>query len=787
MVGYRFLLVSLTIETILGETTIHRRKEKLRQMSSGQGVGDVYAATLERIRTQNKDRARLGMEAIMWVAHSERPLQPDALCQALGVEIGSRDLNNDNVPSIRMILNCGLGLVTVDSSSCRVRLVHFTLQEYILANPTLFQSPHSMIAEVCLTYLNFACIRSLSPTLSSLPLTAPFLIYASCYWGAHARREISKRAIPLALKLLDRFDAHISCKVLLFNGLWGHEYFKAGGGRPIGFTGLHGGAFLGVLEIIVSSFDIGKWDLNATDLCGRTALEWAAEKGHSRDVKILLEQEGVIPDIADNKGETPLSVASGKGCSEIVRMLLGRSNVGLNAADEHGRTPLTWAAFTGNAVVVKMLLGRNDIDPDLADTMGRTPLSWASVGFGHRKNKNSHTEGRTGLMEENLASRSGCEMVAEMLLKRSDVDPNTADEDGRTPLSLAASSGFEEFVEMLLVRNDINPDEPDERGRTPLSWASSYGKVEIVEMLLERNDVNPDRPDARGRTPFSWAAKYGDRKVVDMLLERNNVYPNAADENGRTPISWAASSGREEIVEMLLERNDVDPNAADKSGRTPLSWAVVGWADEPDDSLGKEGKTSLGCPGGSFASRSGCTMVAEMLLKRSDVDPNTADEDGRTPLSLAAGGGHWEIAKILLQRSDVNPDTADKSGRTPLSWAVVNEQEEIVHMLLERNDVDPNTADEDGHTPLSLAAMSGHEAILDMLSELNDVNPDLADASSRTPFPWAPENGYTQVTQLLEGPQDLITKLPSAGELSEPLVAESPGIPEPPPKRIRRL
>jgi len=84
MIEYRFLLVSLSIDAILGETTIHRRKEKLKQMSSGQGVGDVYAATLERIRAQNKDRARLGMEAIMWVAHSERPLQPDELCQALG-------------------------------------------------------------------------------------------------------------------------------------------------------------------------------------------------------------------------------------------------------------------------------------------------------------------------------------------------------------------------------------------------------------------------------------------------------------------------------------------------------------------------------------------------------------------------------------------------------------------------------------------------------------------------------------------------------------------------------
>jgi len=96
-------------------------------MSGGQGVGDVYNATLERIKAQKKGRAWLGMGAIMWVAYSERLLKLDELCQALGVVAGSRDLDNDNVPSIRAILSCGLGLVTVDLSSSKVRLVHFTL------------------------------------------------------------------------------------------------------------------------------------------------------------------------------------------------------------------------------------------------------------------------------------------------------------------------------------------------------------------------------------------------------------------------------------------------------------------------------------------------------------------------------------------------------------------------------------------------------------------------------------------------------------------------------------
>ena len=295
MILHRFLLVSLSIETILGETTIRRRREKLKQMSNSQNVGGVYAATLERIRAQGEDRPRLGMEAIMWIAYSERSLRPDELCQALGIEIGLTDQDHDNVPSIRTILNCGRGLVIVDSSSFQVRLVHFTLQEHILANPTLLCTPHSMIAVVCLTYLNFGRIRDLSPALY-LPLpTAPFLQYASCYWGAHARGQTSTSVVFLALKLLDRFDEHISCELLLREELWKIRKGDEGYFRPLRCTALHTGAFLGVLEIIVSLLKINKWDLNATDMSGSTALMLATIMGHDAIVKALLEQESIDP------------------------------------------------------------------------------------------------------------------------------------------------------------------------------------------------------------------------------------------------------------------------------------------------------------------------------------------------------------------------------------------------------------------------------------------------------------------------------------------------------------
>ena len=600
-------------------------------MSSGQDIGDVYAATLERIRAQEKDRARLGMEAIMWAAYSERPLSPEELCEALGVEIGSAGLENDNVPSIRTILNCGLGLVTVDSSSSKVRLVHFTLQEHIQANPTLFYNPHLMIAEVCLTYLNFGCIKDLSPALHSPPPTTPFLEYASHHWGEHARRQTSASVISLALKLLDAFDAHISCELLL---RWEYQMSMpdADQASPIEFTALHAAAFLGVLEIMVSLLKINKWDVNATGSFGTTALVWATKRGHDAIVKVLLGQEGVDPNIVDHSGRTPLSWAAG---------------------------PWLWPRGTseGRERVVKMLLERNDVNPDSPDKTGRTPLSWAA--------------------------ENGCERAVQMLLERNDVNPDTMGGDGRTPLSWAAgpwlwprgtSEGHERVVKMLLEQNGVNPDSTDKNRRTPLSWAAGSGRGEIVRMLLQRNDVNPGTADEDGRTPLSWAAtpwhwKEGTEernlRVLEILLERNDVYPDTADKSGRTPFSWAAGSGYEEIVGVLLERNDVNPDSADRSGRTPLSWAAEG---------GNEG-------------------VVWMLLERSDVNPDAVDKSGRTPFSRAAGEGREEIVELLLERSDINPDRPDMSDRTPLVWAAKNGHEKIVRMLLKPNDALPNTGD----------------------------------------------------------------------------------------------
>jgi len=76
----------------------------------------------------------------------------------------------------------------------------------------------------------------------------------------------------------------------------------------------------------------------------------------------------------------------------------------------------------------------------------------------------------------------------------------------------------------------------------------------------------------------------------------------------------------------------------------------------------------------------------KLLLAKADVDPNSKDNDGQTPLSRAAENGYEEVVKLLLAKVDVNPDLKDNNGRTPLSWAVANRQEEVVKLLLAKDD-----------------------------------------------------------------------------------------------------
>ena len=516
-------------------------------MKNGSGLGDAYDATIGRVKAQGGDRTRLGMDALMWISHSDRPLKVDEICHALAIEIGSTGINTNNVPSIRTVLSCCQGLAAVDEGSSTIRLIHFTLKEYLSRHGDLFDRPQSKIAEVCLTYLNFQAIKDLSASAFRDPRSTPFLEYSSLYWGTHMRMELSAPSRSLALDLLGRYDNHISAELLWVsvNKGWDTDYVRSL--KP--FSTLHYISYFGIAEVVIDLMGTKRWDVNQRDGMGLTPLTWAARHGGVEVVKLLLQLKYTQPDIPDTRyGQTPLSWAAWNGHDGAVKLLLGRKDVNPDRLENDGRTPLSRAAGGGHDRVVKLLLKREDVSPDMPDRFGQTPLLYAA--------KNGH------------------DGVMKLLLGREDVSPDRPDNYGRTPLPWAAWNGHDGAVELLLGRGDVSPDRPDGAGRTLLSWAAGGGYDRVVELLLKREDVSPDMPDNDGITPLSWAAWNGHDGTVKLLLGREDVSPNKPENGGRTPLSRAAMNGRGGVVELLLRREDVSPDRPDNYGRTPLSWAA---------------------------------------------------------------------------------------------------------------------------------------------------------------------------------------------------------------------
>ncbi|KAK4992602.1 hypothetical protein LTR50_000935 [Elasticomyces elasticus] len=218
-----------------------------------------------------------------------------------------------------------------------------------------------------------------------------------------------------------------------------------------------------------------------------------------------------------------------------------------------------------------------------------------------------------------IASYEGDESMAKSILGLENLEVNSKDKYGRTPLLQAADGGYEAIVKLLLVRKDVVADSKDMYGCTPLFRAAGKGHKAIVKLLVARNDAVADSKAVYGRTPLSWAAERGHEAVVKLLVVRDDVLADSKDAYGRTPLSWAAENGHEAVVKLLLARNDVIADSKDNKGRTPLIRAT--WRRHE--------------------------AIVKLLLAHNDVIADSKAVYGRTPLSWAAERGHDTVVKLL--------------------------------------------------------------------------------------------------------------------------------------------
>lgn len=152
----------------------------------------------------------------------------------------------------------------------------------------------------------------------------------------------------------------------------------------------------------------------------KTPLSWAAAQSSEDALDLLLKHPTVDLDIPDQSGRTPLLRAADAGHTKCTRMLLDKG-ANMKHVDHEGRTALSLAAIKGHKVVAKLLL-KNGADIDKQDEKGCTPLA--------------------------LAAEKGQDAVVRFLLE-SGADADLADEDEETPFEKARDRRLDLIVDVF--------------------------------------------------------------------------------------------------------------------------------------------------------------------------------------------------------------------------------------------------------------------------------------------------------------------------------------------------
>ncbi|KAL9174385.1 hypothetical protein ABFS82_02G049900 [Erythranthe guttata] len=123
--------------------------------------------------------------------------------------------------------------------------------------------------------------------------------------------------------------------------------------------------------------------VEAADINGYRAVHVAAQYGQTAFLNYVIAQHHADFDVPDNDGRTPLHWAAYKGFTDTIRLLLFR-DASQGKQDKEGCTPLHWAALRGHLEACSLLAHAGSKEELVVkDKAGKTPVELAS-DKGHR-------------------------------------------------------------------------------------------------------------------------------------------------------------------------------------------------------------------------------------------------------------------------------------------------------------------------------------------------------------------------------------------------------------------
>ena len=423
---------------------------------------------------------------------------------------------------------------------------------------------------------------------------------------------------------------------------------------------------------------------------GTTALMQAAMVSDLKAIKELLAK-GADSSRRDRRGESPLSYAVAHDLHEVVQAL---RTVGVETLPGNKMIDPKSIVHAGTQGALGTILDLLDSGTpiDLTDDDGDTALTAAAVHLGvvkvlaKRGADLSHRngEGKTAYM---IAAASNRVRMVETLKEAGSPIDEPEELEGLTQMQAmlnaltakAAGSDGEQGDNGFDVEID---------GDKLLMACMTGNALAVSRQIAAGADVNYENDE--GRTPLMMSVAGLARGEMSRRRERDfeqivdSLLMAGADPNRglMSTLILATTTGRLHLVNAMV-RAGADIDAAselptDEEGGTMLATALfvaLSFNEHDETSDERVGLALLEAgPNLSFMSDDGSMAVhcaaksgmSKVLDKMIDLAPeviDAQDEDGSTPLMLAAAGGHLEAISVLVKRG-ANLAIRDAKGRS---------------------------------------------------------------------------------------------------------------------------
>lgn len=366
-----------------------------------------------------------------------------------------------------------------------------------------------------------------------------------------------------------------------------------------------------------------------------------------------------------------------------IKTLLENEQVEVDEKGWDGRTALSLAIENGLYDAVVLLL-KKGADPNTREDQNRTPFFWAATQSQRASSFHYNYE----------------DMIKSLL--GAGADPSLPDDQGNTPLAVAAGGGNEEFVKLVVESGLAKINTQSDEEEHPLMRAATGGWPNCMRYHLphpadmgscawwERFLQTRSRQREKKAEPVQLLVHDSkDRTSLRELTKqlRENLLLNEVLPDGRTFLSWAVEFEDEEIIEQLLALT-ANPNIRDKREHrmTPLIKALKIGNMAVVGLLKERDKYSMHIlveEADDMGEEEALELARKLLRQRYKL--NRRNLKGQNPVHLACRMGRKRFVEEFLHPNYGSPNAflheKDNSGKTPLQYAIDNK--DIVKLLVE--------------------------------------------------------------------------------------------------------